>query len=352
MKAKPRRRASSEKNPTVEIATPSFAPYRRKCRITSGVWRILGSGGLSASRSANVFRSCTHPNQCKMEAEGSSKARTHQPSRHDNPHVRPAAENKTVIRPVLASPMTVPWCVAECDLGRATANLIGRPTIPDHLQRTVIHALPQFVPGIADYHLSRARCHSRKRKENHKTSSESTESASIVKSSSAPKPDVLNHLVLGLNEVLKFLEQQIDQLKLDLSRIYQAINEDASGHTEPKSPTTQIDLERDPQLVFILVPLASINPQALVDSIPQYCATYNSLVYQHNHLGHAAKTRLNEPNRSWAGPKEEVRVVTLGRREQEMAQAVGLRRITCLGVKVSLAAPKLPLFSCDPWLIC
>jgi hypothetical protein len=159
------------------------------------------------------------------------------------------------------------------------------------------------------------------------------------------KPEILDHMVLGINETIKSLETAIDDLKLRLLMIADRLN---GIHMKPntnllatapqpeRSPSpTASTLERSPPAI-IIIPLQSISPQTLVSPIPQYCATYNSLVWQWGQLSRIAKTRVKESE--WieviGEDREEIRVVPLGRVEGEMAALVGLRRLACLAIRV------------------
>ena len=196
-------------------------------------------------------------------------------------------------------------------------------------------------------------------------------------------PAILDHLVLGINETIKALEKQIADIKMEMLIMADHLNSrtgkslisrsstnaslpnqrflatapDPGEPTEPTEPTKgepaavpaksvtvngarpQRPLEnpRPEPVTWILIPLPQINPPALVAPIPQYCATYNSLVYQHTHLRKVFRTRTTEKEWNIAGDeKVEVRVVPLGRVEEDMAVHAGLRRLACLGIRVSL----------------
>ncbi|OCF70911.1 hypothetical protein I204_08461 [Kwoniella mangroviensis CBS 8886] len=324
-----------------------------------------------------------------------------------------AGMSKDVVKAVLASPLTVAW-----------------PNIPRHLQNATLHALKELVPSeIADYHVSRARCHQREKRKHRKstrnangkgvqeksnddgqdvemtegirttssagdtaTSGVGTKRVSIEPSQDGPaqkklrldetgeaegggegvsgskpvKPEILSHMVLGINEVLKSLESQISDLRIRIMIMGDKLNgvpttlagnEKGSNKsyllpTAPRSPSlspepeVEVAKDGDPAkalnqdispLEFIIVPLLSINPPSLVSPIPQYCATYNTFVYQHNQLAKICKTRLKpgQYEEVVSGAKEEVRVVPLGAVEKEIAELVGLRRVACLGVRSS-----------------
>jgi len=182
-------------------------------------------------------------------------------------------------------------------------------------------------------------------------------------------PPTLEHLVMGINEVVKTLERQISDLRIRIMIMGDALGQTTKKHTlngriaksgKPELlPTAPVDADlNEPGLTadalavsrpevaentamspleWIIIPLGDISPQTLVSYIPQYCASYNTLVYQHTHLSKIAKARLppSSVDTTTGSPREEVRVVPLGRVEGELAQLVGLRRLACLGIRVS-----------------
>lgn len=161
------------------------------------------------------------------------------------------------------------------------------------------------------------------------------------------KPEILDHMVMGINETIKSLETAIDDLKLRLLTIADRLNGihlkpntnllPTAPHPERSTSPAATPVEASPP-AFIIIPLQSISPQTLVSPIPQYCATYNSLVWQWGQLSRIAKTRIKESE--WkeviGEAREEIRVVPLGRVEAEMAALVGLRRLACLAIRVRL----------------
>lgn len=227
----------------------------------------------------------------------------------------------------------------------------------------VMKELPRLVPDeIAAYHTSRARCQVDRKKATRKRARIAKVSGDLemkVDSESGPleelstslenpvKPEILDHMVLGINETIKSLETAIDDLKLRLLMIADRLNgiqlkpstnllPTASPERSP-SPAPPLAKESSPP-AFIIIPLQSISPQTLVAPIPQYAATYNSLVWQWGQLSRIAKTRIQESD--WTDvigeEREEILVVPLGRVEGEMAALVGLRRLACLAIVVSL----------------
>ena len=223
--------------------------------------------------------------------------------------------------------------------------------------------MPNSVPS---YHLDRARCHKRDKSERRREKSKGrdqggTERLAEDKGDSSSKavqplttpverptpPDVLDHLVLGINETIKALERDIDDLKLRLMIMADTLSSKTGSGSSSKSnllptaprypsPPPAARPEAAP-LGWIIIPLSSISPQSLASPIPQYCATYNSLVYQWTQLKKVAHTRIKRGQ--WdeilGEEREEVRVVPLGNVEADLAGHVGLRRLACLGVRVS-----------------
>jgi hypothetical protein len=163
------------------------------------------------------------------------------------------------------------------------------------------------------------------------------------------RPEILDHLVLGINENIKAIETAIDDLKLRLLMMADRLNGSQLKPNSDLLPTAPSNVEKsdspEPEVpasapasppAFIIIPLHSISPQSLVGGIPQYAATYNSLVWQWGQLSKTVKTRFKEEQ--WGEvigeDREELRVVPLGRVEAEMAAMVGLRRLACLAIRV------------------
>jgi hypothetical protein len=173
------------------------------------------------------------------------------------------------------------------------------------------------------------------------------------------KPQILEHLVMGINETIKSLEQAIDDFKLTLLLMSDALNGSLPSNPlryigNPKStllPTAPVEEESSDKtaeivpLEWIIIPLQSINPQSLVSPIPQYCATYTALVYQHQQISKAIKSRLKEVDWHIMGlDRDEIRVITLGKVEGDLAGLVGLRRLACLGIRVGSSSSMRELY--------
>lgn len=249
----------------------------------------------------------------------------------------------------------------------------------------VMQELPKLVPdSIAAYHTDRARCQIERKKAARKLvrqskakkpdgvdvdvdmeqpteqkkegaieAGPSTSTYKTLEFGPAPlKPEILDHLVLGINETIKSLERAIDDLKLRLMMMVDRLDginlkpgtnllptapRDSSPRSPSPEPTTGKSKEISPP-AFVVIPLHSISPQSLVTPIPQYAATYNALVWQWGQLARIIKTRTKEADwvEALGEDREEVRVVPLGRVEGELAAMVGLRRLACLTINVSL----------------
>lgn len=211
--------------------------------------------------------------------------------------------------------------------------------------------LPQILPQeVADYHVSRARCskaakRARKAAEGKKAEGE----GGAAKEPKEPKeplepvpaeairPEILDHLVLGLNEVIKALEQATGQLEAQLIELADAIEGVPTlPRFLPTEPTEATEVKAVGKaaapaapLSHVLVPHLSVSPMALVDPIPALCATYNTHVRQLRVLAKSAPAGVPVPEVA------EIRLVSLGREEAEVAALAGLRRVACFAVRQS-----------------
>lgn len=164
------------------------------------------------------------------------------------------------------------------------------------------------------------------------------------------KPASLDHLVLGLNETIKALEHGIDDLRLRMMVMTDALEgvtqTPATTRLLPTAPPAQPEAETEASaaaepttpaspLAFVLVPHLSVSPMALIEPLPTYCATYNTLLRQHAQLAKAVRSRVPRPDRYIRPEGPEMRVVPLGAREAEIAATVGLRRVAAFAVRVS-----------------
>lgn len=204
--------------------------------------------------------------------------------------------------------------------------------------------LPQIIPQeVADYHVSRARCskaakRARKAaalKEGEASATEAAKEPSEPIPAEAIRPDILDHLVLGLNEVIKALEQATRELEVQLIELADAIEGVPSMPrflpTEPTEPVEAVGKVSAPAapLSHVLVPHLSVSPLALVDPIPALCATYNTHVRQLRVLAKSAPANVSVPDSA------EIRLVSLGKEEAEVAALAGLRRVACFAVRKS-----------------
>ncbi|BEJ11959.1 hypothetical protein CspHIS471_0204190 [Cutaneotrichosporon sp. HIS471] len=216
---------------------------------------------------------------------------------------------RAVIKPVLSNPYATPW-----------------PSLPNHLQNGVMAALPQLVPdAVAEYHTDRARCSAAAKRARRKAKraemeveKEATEAEKTETGAPTP-PEILDHLVLGLNETIRALEGAISALRMRM-----ALFADSNPRFLPAQPGAEPEAEAA-GITYLLVPHTSVSPLALVDPLPTYCATYNTLLRQASTIPNVKKGMLGQ----------EIRIVPLGKREQELALAAGLRRITSVGVRAS-----------------
>lgn len=219
-----------------------------------------------------------------------------------------------------------------------------RPTLPNHLQASILAALPQIIPTqVADYHVSRARCSRaiKRERRKEKRAAEADPGPSSANTEAPTRPDLLDQLVFGLNETIKALETGIDDLRFRMMIMSDAL-EGKVPATSRFLPTAPVEAKQDiiPEsvspLAFVLVPNLSVSPQALIDPLPMYCATYNSLLRQHSQLAEDIRKRLPRPEKYISEEGPEIRLVPLGRREAEIAAIVGLRRVSTFAIRVGI----------------
>lgn len=204
--------------------------------------------------------------------------------------------------------------------------------------KALMGEMPRILtPVIADYHVSRARCSKaakrhRKAKEGKAQEESSGAPAASVDEmpAEAIRPDILDHLVLGLNEVIKTLELATKDLEMQLVALADSI-EGVGPRFLPTEPTPKTSLTAQPSapITHVLVPHLSVSPLALVDPVLQLCATYNTHVRQLRLLSKQAKNATETPELS------EICLVSLGNEEAEVAALAGLRRVACFAVRKS-----------------
>jgi ribonuclease P/MRP protein subunit POP3 len=199
-----------------------------------------------------------------------------------------------------------------------------RPSVPTNVQNSILALVIALMEGIAGYHVNRGKG-SRKRKREHelgptqkkrRMDNEIADSSMEVISGetqsgaagdvllSSPTdgtsvlepPKILQHLTVGINEVTKRLESQIQQ-----SRVTVVTTAEASRIAIPR-----------PHLKFILVCRSDIDPPLLIDHLPHLVAAHNS----------------NQTD-------DVVKLVPLPKgAESSLAQALGLRRAAVVGIDV------------------
>lgn len=184
------------------------------------------------------------------------------------------------------------------------------------------------MQGLSNYHLSRGknRCKrkrgqqkappQKKRRMNDETDNLSMDtvldddtsntipsSSSEMETSALERPEILQHLTVGINEVTKRLESQIHH-----SRV--------TTVTTAESPKIAL-----PCLKLLLVCRADIDPPLIVDHLPHLVAAYNSIA-----------------------TAEVVKLIPLPKgAESSLAQVIGLRRATVVGFDVG-QHPALPAY--------
>ncbi|KAG6837671.1 hypothetical protein H0H93_004947 [Arthromyces matolae] len=196
---------------------------------------------------------------------------------------------------------------------QTTGEKSERPPISPNAQKDVLDAIIETLSGVAAHNVNRKRkrmlAHSRPQKKrrvdthdqvptNISNGPTSAMDIDLSLSETVPleRPPVLEHLLIGINEVTKRLEQQIRALHSDLI-------------------STKLEqVKSSPPLRLIAVCRADIDPPILVDHLPHLVAAFNSLQ-----------------------PEEPITLVSLqAGAETLLSQAVGLRRAAVLGFDVRL----------------
>jgi len=191
-----------------------------------------------------------------------------------------------------------------------------------NLQKAVLSHLLQLLEGLSAY-LSHRGAQNRKRKRNtipdeptlqkkpRKTLSDGESTDSHDKPSLEPiqptlptervdieSPSILSHLLYGVNVVTKRLEIQTQR-----ARRPTVISPDISGQLSDPMP-----------LKYVFVCRADVDPPLLVDHLPHLVAAYNS-----------------------TNPIEYLKLIPLPQgAELTLARSLGIRKVTVLGIDVSL----------------
>ncbi|CAK5280586.1 unnamed protein product, partial [Mycena citricolor] len=217
---------------------------------------------------------------------------------------RATLEKKVVFKSVLDSPFRIPW-----------------PSVPMNVQNRALACIMSLLDGVADYQASRMK-QNRKRKRAEKQNSSTTKPASDERSDIPmnddlvvlpedsvlpPEPLILSHLVVGINEVTRRLDEQIRSLRQTTVIQAEPSNEPSSEVPKP--------------IRLILVCRADVDPPILIDHIPHEVAAFNS-----------------------ACPAQPIKVVPLpAGTELELAKALHVRRAAI--VALDCDAPRLAEFA-------
>lgn len=202
-----------------------------------------------------------------------------------------------------------------------------RPSVPINLQNTVLAYILQILEGVSEYHDKRSAL-SRKRKRAAKSSCDASakdkkqklqkqgstayEDNSISEQSSnlsnsnnnfnvedttVKPPSILRHIVYGINAITKRLELQSHNLRRPTTII----------------PIPSVETQSSSPFKYLFVCRQDVDPTILVDHLPYLVASCNS-IQGSNH----------------------VKLVPLPKgSEFVLAQTLGIRRVTVLGIDVS-----------------
>jgi ribonuclease P/MRP protein subunit POP3 len=229
-------------------------------------------------------------------------------------------ETKTVFKAVLDNPHRIHWCVPVAGLERPLI-MKQRPSVPLNLQNAILAKILQLLDGTSEYQLQRFAAGRKRKCGKEKTSQtkkqkveldESQSSASERRDEDGPPvlsglpqvdmvvelepPALFRHLVYGINEVTKRLENQT-----------QAVRRSVVARL-PEQPAK----DPLPTLGSIFVCRSDMNLSLPLDHLPHLIAAYNS-----------------------SRPPSFVTLVPLPKgAELSLAQALGVRRVSVFGIEV------------------
>jgi ribonuclease P/MRP protein subunit POP3 len=205
-------------------------------------------------------------------------------------------------------------CFVSCEF-RIFADRILRPLVPLNLQNAILAEILRLLDGASEYQTQRFAA-SRKRKRRAKVSETKRQKLEVDEPQSSTinrkeedvppihsehtevfeSPTLFRHLIYGINEVTKRLENQTHAVRRPVIAVL------------PEQP------EKDslPALQSIFVCRSDMNPSLVIDHLPHLVAAYNS-------------TR----------PPSSVSLVPLPKgAELSLAQALGIRRVAVFGIDV------------------
>ncbi|KIY48338.1 hypothetical protein FISHEDRAFT_43792 [Fistulina hepatica ATCC 64428] len=244
---------------------------------------------------------------------------------HNNPSNRASTkpvkdaklERKVVYKSVLDNPFRVRW-----------------PDVPLNVQNSITAVLVSLLEGVAEYQIdNRKRKHhqqeqarmAKRRKSNNAKLQETGQEAPALRSSQDPpstaestaegavvvdeqspsismdEPDVLKHLEIGINQVTKRLELEIEKQR---SPVVLSNKPEAAADTSSPTPLP---------IAVVLVCKGDVDPPILINHIPHLVAAHNALA-----------------------PSQIIKLVPLPKgAEFTLAEALGLRRVSAMTLDMS-----------------
>lgn len=253
---------------------------------------------------------------------------------------RDTKDKKVAFKGVLDNPFRIQWCVSgPCHLRFPVLILSDfRPSVPLTLQRSILECILDLLDGASDYHQHRSIARrkrkrackateraSRKNKEpsepailsvNERPSNEQGVHMHLdqdiqqceTRDDNIEPPIFLRHLSYGINVVTKRLEVQTQS-----ARHPNILTLPETSGTPPKP------------LKYVFVCRADVDPPLLIEHLPHLVAAYNS-----------------------ARPPQYAKLIPLPQgSESVLAQILGIRRVTALGLDVRISSKNInspPLF--------
>ena len=261
--------------------------------------------------------------------EAIAKIHSHVSNRAKN---KRGLERKPAFKPCLSNPFEIDWSVHFISLVEflVSFNLASRPSVPINVQNAVLSRLILSLEGVAAHHESKKKRHrgqqsgpnKRRKTTAGKEHGTSDPIAQPVGTSTTPDelmgvervdqeslvltvPPVISHLILGINQVTKKLENQARAYRQTLTA------------TPTIKDTSQSTTSGPISIVFVC--RADVDPPLLISHLPTLIASCNS-----------SRNVLMNPE---AYPPIRLVPVPKGS-ESLLADATGLRRVAVLALDV------------------
>ena len=259
-------------------------------------------------------------------------ARTHTHISNRSKH-RDNIERKVVFKSVLDNPFRIPWCSIFVNiLFYLPLTCISRPNVQPNVQDLLLARLLSIMNGVSEYLGNRSRqnrrrkahhVHERRKRQKVNDDSDALPVGMVVENATSgitavrsndhveaeepqrEPPPILQHLIIGINEVTKRLEHQVKSTR----RVVTVSESGMHVVTESRSPI---------KVVFVC--RADVDPPLLIGHLPHLVAACNSSFHDQGPFSDLPCIKLVQL------PKGA---------EFTLAESIGIRRVAVLAMDVS-----------------